>query len=150
MRTAYRYARVWLWRFKRSREQQNRAAAMATFAFIGLFALGSVDAVITGGADIDIGATAYAGEYPSAQVVRAAHAAAPTIVADATADEETPRATAADDIDYSFTTEELLGGPELLTVTEELKEEVLAAEGDKPVETTDPIAGSEAQDKTVL
>jgi hypothetical protein len=106
LHTAYRHARVGVWRFKRSPDQQDRATAIATFTFIGLFALGSVDAVVTGGADFGPTA-AYASEYRPAR--------APTtvqpIVTVMTNLAPAPVEAAPGDIDYSFTGEELLGGP---------------------------------------
>ncbi|MGD9981712.1 MAG: hypothetical protein AB7H66_16960 [Hyphomonadaceae bacterium] len=82
----------------------------ATFAFIGLFALGSVDAIVTGGADFGPSA-AYAGEYRSAPVVMAAvtpASAAP--IEDAAA----VKAVLPEAVDYSVTSEVLLGGPEIV------------------------------------
>jgi hypothetical protein len=149
-RTALRHARVWIWRFRRSPERQDRAAAIATFAFIGLFTIGSVDAVITGGADFDVGATAYAGEYATAPVVRAPSSAAPTLVVEPIAETETLKTAAADEIDYSFTTEELLGGPEFATITEEVITDLPAAMGMKPVDMKEPDAASAAEDDAVL
>jgi hypothetical protein len=110
LRTAYRHACVALWRFKRSPEQRDGAAAIATFAFIGLFALGSVDAVITGGADFGPSA-AYANEYRSAPVVTA-QADAPAVIAEEP--EQAVKTIAPEEVDYSFTTEVLLGGPEVV------------------------------------
>lgn len=108
--TALRRARVALWRFKRSPVQQDRAAMYATFAFIGLFAVASVDAIIMGRADFGPG-SAYAAEYQSPQT----RAPAPLVLA-AAEDVELPAAVKAAtgaEVDYSFTTESLLGGPDL-------------------------------------
>lgn len=110
LQTAFRKARVALWRFKRSPEQQDRAAMVATFAFIGLFAIGSVDAIITGGADFAPG-QAYAAEFKPTRVTPVAQPAAEILAAE----EEATAAEAlksAGEVDYSFTTEELLGAPE--------------------------------------
>jgi hypothetical protein len=111
LRTAYRHTRVALWRFKRSPAQRDGAAAIATFAFIGLFALGSVDAVITGGADFGPSA-AYANEYRSAQVVTVQ--AAPVAAAIAEEPQPAVKTLPAETIDYSVTAEVLLGGPEVV------------------------------------
>lgn len=108
LHTAFRRARVALWRFKRSPEQQDRAAMFATFAFISLFAIGSVDAIITGGADFAPG-SAYAAEYRPARITPLeAPAIEPAVVEEAAA--ETTKTVG--EIDYSVTNEILLGGPE--------------------------------------
>ena len=142
-RTAFRHARVWLWRFKRSPEQRDRAAAMATFAFIGLFAFGSVDAIITGGADFGP-SSAYAGEYSGPRVVAAAPATVPVI--EPVADTETKKTVVAELVDYSFTAEELLGGPEpvLAISNEPMADEFII--GEKPIETLEPVASAEPKD----
>jgi len=114
-RTAFRHARVWLWRFKRSPDQQDRAAMYATFAFIAAFGLGSVDAIITGGADFAPG-SAYAAEYRPAQITHT-FAPAPAVAVVEEPSTEAPVKTVA--VDYSFTTEVLLGGPELTVSDEE-------------------------------
>lgn len=83
---------------------------VATFAFIGLFAIGSVDAIITGGADFAPG-QAYAAEFRPTRVTPVAQPAAEILAAE----EEAAAAEAlksAGEVDYSFTTEELLGAPE--------------------------------------
>lgn len=108
LRTAFRRARVALWRFKRSPEQRDRAAMYGTFAFIALFAVGSVDAIITGGADFAPG-SAYASEYTPTRVTMLVQP--PTEIPEvASAPSEATKS--AGDLDYSFTTETLLGGPE--------------------------------------
>jgi len=142
-RTAFRHARVWLWRFKRSPEQRDRAAAMATFAFIGLFALGSVDAIVTGGADFGP-SSAYAGEYSGPRVAAAAPATVPVIETAAEAD--TQKTVVAELVDYSFTAEELLGGLEPLLA---ISDQAMADEffiGEKPTEAQEPMASAEAKD----
>ncbi|MBX3430126.1 MAG: hypothetical protein KF779_11160 [Hyphomonadaceae bacterium] len=109
LRTAFRRARVALWRFKRSPKQQDRAAMYATFAFITLFAIGSVDAVVTGGADF-APHSAYAAEYTPARVATVSRPVEePETVVEEVAPSESMKAAA--EVDYSFTTEELLGGP---------------------------------------
>jgi len=138
---AFRHARVGLWRFKRSPEQQDRAAMLATFAFIGLFAVGSVDAIITGGADFAPG-SAYAAEYTPARVAEPVPAAVATV--EEPKEEDTAKTAATASIDYSFTTETLLGGPELDLVATPLFEDMLAA-GDK-VEQPEPLAAIDAED----
>jgi hypothetical protein len=107
--TRFRRARVWLWRFKRSPEQQDRATAMATFVFIGLFAVGSVDAIVTGGADFNPG-SAYAMDYAPAVLTPVPTAVTPDDLAPLATEAET--IAAVESVDYSFTTEVLLGGPE--------------------------------------
>lgn len=106
----------------------------ATFAFIGLFAVGSVDAIITGRADFAPG-SAYAAEY------QAVHVAAPAPVEVAAAEEPKPdnaaKSAEGAPIDYSFTTEVLLGGPELELFATPLFEDLLA-EGDK-AEQPEPV-----------
>ena len=114
--TAFRHARVGLWRFKRNPEQRDRAAKYATFAFIGLFAVGSVDAIVTGGADF-APHSAYAAEYRPTIIAAAAPASAPAEIELPATEDAALKAT---EVDYSFTTETLLGAPEA---------EVLTAEG---------------------
>lgn len=133
---AVRHARVGLWRFKRNPAQRDRAAMYATFAFIGLFAIGSVDAVITGGADF-APHSAYASEYRSTLVTPTALAGQPSPVEIPTLD-SAPKAA---EVDYSFTTEVLLGGPEeQIAVAEELAPEGVATEG--KFEISKPSAGA--------
>lgn len=114
----------------------------ATFAFIGVFAVGSVDAIITGGADF-APRSAYAAEYQSVRV--AAPAPETVAVVEEPKPEDVVKTAAAAELDYSFTTEILLGGPELqITVgAEPLFEDVLA-EGEK-VEQPAPVAAIEAE-----
>lgn len=140
---AFRRTRAALWRFKRSPARQDRAAMYATFAFIGAFAIGSVDAIITGGADFGPH-SAYAAEYQAVRVTPPA-AVTPAPAVEAVVEEEAVKTAAAAEIDYSFTTEVLLGGPELeLAVsTEPLLQDVLA-EGGK-VEQPEPVAATEAE-----
>lgn len=147
LHTAFRKARVALWRFKRSPEQQDRAAMVATFAFIGLFAIGSVDAIITGGADFAPG-QAYAAEFTPARVTPVAQPAADTsAVEEELASTETLKS--AGEVDYSFTTEELLGAPEaeLMAVQEPAIAE-FSFEGVKSG-SSEPLADVQADD-TVL
>lgn len=113
---------------------------IATFAFIGVFALGSVDAIITGGADLHV-ASAYAGEMPApARMVqpRPAETAADLV-------EPAPEIKPAtkENIDYSFTTEELLGGPMLAIDGNALIEDAVI-EADKVLETQASTAPVEA------
>lgn len=138
-RTAWRHARVAVWRFKRSPEQQDRASMIATFAFIGVFAVGSVDAIITGGADFHV-ANAYAGEMPApARVVQHQSAETAAELIEATA--EIKPATK-ENVDYSFTTEELLGGPMLAIDGNALIEDAVI-EADKVLEMQVPSAAAE-------
>lgn len=113
-RMAFRHARVGLWRFKRSPEQQDRAAKYATFAFIAAFAVGSVDAIITGGADFAPG-SAYAAEYRPTQF---SQTVVTTPAAAAVEEPPTEAIVKTVAVDYSFTTEVLLGGPDV-TVTDD-------------------------------
>ncbi|MEZ5956450.1 MAG: hypothetical protein R3C27_04475 [Hyphomonadaceae bacterium] len=135
LHTAYRKARVGLWRFKRSPKQQDRAAMVATFAFIGLFAVGSVDAIITGRADFAPG-SAYAAEYTAARVAPRAPAVV-AAVEEPKAEDATKTVSDAN-IDYSYTTETLLGGPELELLSTPLFEDALA-ESEK-AEQLEPLA----------
>lgn len=133
-----RRLRVAAWRFKRSPEQQDRAAMYATFAFIGLFAVGSVDAVVTGGADFAPG-SAYAAEYRATQI--SARAAPLSAAAEESKPADTAKSAEGAAIDYSTTTEVLLGGPEIEIFATPLFEDVLA-EGVK-VEQPVPAAAAE-------
>lgn len=136
---AFRRARAGFWRFKRSPARQDHAAMIATFAFIGLFAVGSVDAIVTGRADFAPG-SAYAAEY------QAVHVGTPAPVEVAAAEEPKPdnaaKSAEGAPIDYSFTTEILLGGPELDLFATPLFEDLLA-EGEK-VEQPEPLAQIDA------
>lgn len=114
-RLAFRHARVGLWRFKRSPVQQDRAAKYAVFAFIAMFAVGSVDAIITGGADFTP-VSAYAAEYSPAQITRTVAPAPAAVVVEP---EEAKAVVKMAAVDYSFTTEVLLGGPEVTVSDEE-------------------------------
>lgn len=140
LHTTFRHARVALWRFKRNPEQQDRAAMVATFAFISLFAIGSVDAIITGGADFAPG-SAYAAEYTPTRV---APAATPVVEVAAVEEPAADTTKTAGAIDYSVTNEILLGGPEedLLAVVQE----PVAAEGfafdTEKLKAQEPVAGT--------
>ncbi len=127
LHTAFRHGRVALWRFKRNPVLQDRVAMVATFAFIGLFAVGSVDAIIMGRADFAPG-SAYAAEYRPERL----ETLTPPVAAPAQeAAPENVLKVAVSDIDYSFTAEVLLGGPpevELASLT--VADEALA-EGEK-------------------
>ena len=85
---------------------RDRAAAVSTFAFIFAFAVLSVDYVVTGGPDWN--PDAEAAELPAAYT-RAAVSPPPRL-SDA-AQREQPAVVEPAEIDYSFTTEDLLGGP---------------------------------------
>lgn len=85
---------------------RDRAAAVSTFAFIFAFAVLSVDYVVTGGPDWN--PDAEAAELPAAYTrvavpppPRLPHAAPP----------ERPAVVEPAEVDYSLTTEDLLGGP---------------------------------------
>lgn len=119
----------------------------ATFAFIGLFAVGSVDAIITGGADFAPG-SAYAAEYQAAHVTSPAPQTLAAI--EEAKPEDAMKTAAAAQLDYSFTTEVLLGGPELeISVgAEPLFEDVLA-EGEK-VEQPEPVEVAAEAELTIF
>lgn len=103
---------------------------LATFTCIGLFTAWSIDAIVTGGADFGP-SPAYAVEYREP-----VHA--PTALAAPAVPEEAPpvlKTAMAEDVDYSFTTEVLLGGPDELLAIEDTAlldlEETLALEPEK-------------------
>ncbi len=144
LHTAFRKARVALWQFKRSPEQQDRAAMVATFAFISLFAIGSVDAIVTGGADFAPG-SAYASEYRPARIAPVTPTVEAAVLEETASTDEMK---SAGEIDYSFTTEELLGGPEpVFAVVEEPAVEGFSFEGLKA--SAEPVATRAVED-TVL
>lgn len=145
---AFRRTRVALWRFKRSPEQQDRASMIATFAFIGVFALGSVDAIITGGADFGIASAAYASEMPAATRIVQQQATAPTVAVETIEDTAPAKAAEDENVDYSVTTEELLGGP-LLTVNDEAPIDALVVETDKLLEALEPAPAIATGDSTL-
>jgi hypothetical protein len=145
---AFRHARVGLWRFKRSPEQQDRASMIATFAFIGVFALGSVDAIVTGGADFGIG-SAYASEMPAAtSIVRPQPTVQAPVVVEALEETAPKKGVADENIDYSYTTEELLGGP-LLTIADDMLPEEAVMGADKLVEADEPAAAIASEDSVL-
>jgi hypothetical protein len=141
---AFRHARVGFWRFKRSPEQQDRATMIATFAFIGVFAFGSVDAIITGGADLGIG-SAYAVEMPAGTRIVRPQATMPAPVVEALEEAAPSKAVEDENVDYSFTTEELLGAP-LLTFNEVALIEEAVVDTDKLLETVEPAAAIATED----
>lgn len=142
---AFRHARVGLWRFKRNPAQQDRAAKYATFAFIGLFAIGSVDAVVTGGADF-APHSAYAAEYRPTLAALPAPLPSQPVAAEAAAPEAALKAA---EVDYSFTTEVLLGGPEAqLVVAEDPAPADVTVEGDK-FEVSKPNADAAPDEPTL-
>jgi hypothetical protein len=142
--TALRHARVGLWRFKRNPVQQDRAAMYATFAFIGLFTVGSVDAIVTGGADL-APHSAYAAEYRSTLITQPAPIPQPNAIELPTVED----ALKAVEIDYSVTIEELLGGPEeqLAAVAIEPAPEGVSVEG--KFEISKPNAGAPQEEPTL-
>jgi hypothetical protein len=141
---AFRHARVGLWRFKRSPEQQDRAAMVATFAFIGVFSFGSIDAIITGGADFGIG-SAYAVEMPAGTRIVRPQVTTPAPVIEAFEEAAPTKAAEDESVDYSFTTEELLGAP-LLTFNEVALIEEAVVEADKLLEAVEPAAAIATED----
>lgn len=145
--TALRHARVGLWRFKRNPEQRDRAAMVATFAFIGLFAVGSVDAIVTGGADFGPH-SAYAAEYRPTLIAPAAPVTAAAEVELPATDDAALKAT---EVDYSFTTETLLGGPEAeFMATEEVAEPALLTAENSKVDITKPGATATVSEEPPL
>lgn len=107
VRRTWRNSRAWGLRTWRNPTKRERVKATATFAFIFAFAVGSMDYLITGGPDWNPdGGQAYASEY-----------VAPVRLSFATAEAaplEPPPTLAeidAKSVDYSFTSEDLLGGP---------------------------------------
>lgn len=141
---ALRHARVGLWRFKRNPAQRDRAAMYATFAFIGFFAVGSVDAIITGRADFAPHA-AYAAEYRPTSFA----APAPVVTTAAVEEPATVEALKVTEVDYSFTTETLLGGPVMeLASLEDVAPEVpaLGAINGGKFDISKPNAGADLDD----
>jgi hypothetical protein len=91
---------------------RDRIACVSAFAFILTFAVGSVDAIVTGGADFNPGAEA--AEMPQAYVQYVDYT--PPTFTDAEAPPEAEEIVAIED--YSFTTETLLGGPEAVLASD--------------------------------
>ena len=111
-RVAKRAHRIW-----QSPEKRDRVKMHLAFALIFAFVVSGTDYVVTGGPEWNPGGEAYAMEMPQSQtradlVVRAGPLP-PTQQADAKELEEIPA------IDYSFTTEALLGGPEMVLAENE-------------------------------
>lgn len=120
---------------------------VATFAFIGLFAVGSVDAIITGGADF-APRSAYAAEYTPTRITPAV--VAPVVEAPVVEEAAVETALkAAGEIDYSFTTEVLLGGPEEVEMAVAESDDMPAGgftlEGMKS-DASEPSAGVKAEE----
>lgn len=119
----------------------------ATFAFIGLFAIGSTDAVITGGADF-APHSAYAAEYRPTTVIPTAQQVSAPVAVELPAPDETLKSV---EVDYSFTTETLLGGPEFELAATEVAPETLALGSieDAKSEISKPNAGVSTDEPTL-
>jgi hypothetical protein len=102
-----RRVRDWVWNAWRHPARRERVKATAAFAFIVAFTAGSIDYLITGGPDWNPGGEAYAMEAPQPRVLAAA---APATLSLPAPPGLTPAAPL--EIDYSWTSEELLGGPD--------------------------------------
>ncbi|MFO1016311.1 MAG: hypothetical protein U1E03_01865 [Hyphomonadaceae bacterium] len=108
---AWRQTRAYALRTWRNPEKRERIKATTTFAFIAAFTVVSLDHLITGGTDWNPdGGQAYAMEVsrsfaqPVAPQVQTAEL---TSLAPVLAETEEP-----EPVDYSYTTETLLGGPD--------------------------------------
>lgn len=109
---------------------QERTKSSAVFAAIFALTLVGVDYVVTGGPDVSPGGVAYAMEIPQAapraeHVVRAGPLP-PTRL------EQEDAAALAEPVDYSFTTEVLLGGPDTVLAAYEPFAGGVTRVGDKP------------------
>lgn len=106
-RVGVRNARAWVLKLWRNPQRRERLEARATFAFIAAFTIFSVDYLITGGPDWNPGGEAYAMEMVSPT-------RAPTYWPEALPVEPLPEREAeiVAAVDYSFTSEVLLGGPQ--------------------------------------
>jgi len=91
---------------------RERIACVGAFAFIFTFFVGSVDAIVTGAADWNPGAEA--AEMPAAYTQLVDYT--PPQFTDAEAPPEAGEASEL--VDYSFTTEVLLGGPETVLASD--------------------------------
>jgi hypothetical protein len=109
---------------------RERSKASAVFAAIFAFTAVGVDYVVTGGPDWNPGGVAYAMEVSQTQthgelVVRAGPLAPTQNTEDEAWIEIAP-------IDYSFTTETLLGGPDTILASYEPFADGVTRDGDKP------------------
>jgi len=102
-RVGKRARRIW-----RDPAKRDRVKAHLAFVLIFGFVVSSVDYLITGGPDWNPTGEAYAMEMPGPRNYAAPTRAEPTNLA-ATTEEQ---AALIEEIDYSFTAETLLGGPE--------------------------------------
>ena len=102
-RASKRARRIW-----RDPAKRDRVKAHLAFVLIFGFVVSSVDYLITGGPDWNPAGEAYAMEMRGPRSYAAPVRAEPTALT-ATAEQE---AAAVEAIDYSFTTETLLGGPD--------------------------------------
>lgn len=95
-------------RWRRDEALRERAAASGAFALIAMFALGSVDYLVTGGPDWNPGGEAQAAELPRAAPILAVERAPEPVVAPP----PSLILVAAALPDWSVAAEDLLGGPE--------------------------------------
>ena len=128
LRTALTYARLArrkgrqvYQRVRTDAAVRDRIACVSAFAFIFTFFIGSVDAIVTGGADFNAGAEA--AEMPRAYVQHVNYT--PPVFQDAEAPPEALEAIEL--VDYSFTTEVLLGGPEAVFASDVNVEPIASA-----------------------
>ncbi|MBY0565294.1 MAG: hypothetical protein K2P58_14065 [Hyphomonadaceae bacterium] len=108
LRSAMTTVGGWMARLRTDAALRERTLSHAAFAAIFAFGVVAIDRIITGGADWQFGPDqAYAmAPSPSPVFMPVEHRASPPAVAD-----EEPAAEAIVEVDYSFTTEVLLGGP---------------------------------------
>jgi hypothetical protein len=109
VRTLTRRARVVAWRFKRNSVLRDRTARNVTFALLAAFTIASVDYLVTGGPEWNPG-EAYAMPMPQTPQARTVQRATTPVVEPLPVIEPAELET----IDYSVTTETLLGGPEIV------------------------------------
>lgn len=111
MRFAWTAARGWVARLGTDHSLRERALAHATFAAIVAFGAVAFDRILTGGADWNAGAGqayAMAPASPLGLVAADPRETPPIVVVE----EEAPPADEIVGVDFSFTTEVLLGGPD--------------------------------------
>jgi hypothetical protein len=111
-RLARRSARRIYQRVRTDAAVRDRIACVSAFAFVFTFFIGSVDAIVTGAADFNPGAEA--AEMPRTHVQHVTYT--PPVFQDAEAPPEAFEAIEL--VDYSFTNETLLGGPETMLVSD--------------------------------
>lgn len=106
-RAGKRARRIW-----RDPAKRDRVKAHLAFLLIFGFVVSSVDYLITGGPDWNPAGEAYAMEMPGPRSYAAPVRAEPTNLVVTTEEE-----LLVDEVDYSFTTETLLGGPDTVLAT---------------------------------